>query len=199
MGRHSGKRGGIPYGTKVKPIFLHICCGNCACFPKKFLEGLEGEEFEVTGFWYNPNIHPYQEYQKRLMTTGYFALRTNLRMVWDINYNLEAFITNLHRIFARPQRCKYCYTLRLNKTAEVAKRNGFKIFSTTLLYSIHQDHYLIREIGKKIAKKYGLKFYDCDYRKGWKEGIEISKELGLYRQNYCGCIFSEKERYLNKK
>ena len=179
-----------------KSLFLHICCGNCACFPKKILEE---NDFEITGFWYNPNIHPYSEYQKRLMAAGYFAHRVNLPMIWDLSYDIKEFIANFHGNFTSPQRCSYCYSLRLYKAAETARKNGFRLFSTTLLYSIHQENDLIRSIGKEAAEKYGMEFYDVDYRKGWQEGIEISKKLNLYRQNYCGCMFSEEERYMLEK
>lgn len=177
-------------------LLLHVCCGNCACFPKKILEE---NGFEITGFWYNPNIHPYLEYQRRLMTAGYFAHRVNLPVIWDTSYNLEEFINNLHGNFTSPQRCSSCYTLRLYKTAKVAYENKFKLFSTTLLYSIHQENDLIRTIGDKAAREYGIEFYYSDFRKGWQEGIKISKELNLYRQDYCGCTFSEKERYLKQR
>lgn len=207
VGCDSRERGEISIRPEVNPclngrlpkgrrLLLHICCGNCACFAKKFLEE---KKFAITGFWYNPNIHPYSEYQKRLMTVGYFACRTNLSMIWNVNYNPEEFFNSLCGNFSSEQRCSYCYILRLSRTAEIAKEKGFKLFSTTLLYSIYQKHDLIRDIGKKIAKQYGIEFYYADYRVGWQDGIEISKKLNLYRQNYCGCVFSEKERHFKDK
>ena len=93
-------------------------------------------------------------------------------------------------------RCSYCYFSRLEATAQAAKENDFDYFSSSLLYSKYQDHEMIKRIGMGLAEKYGVPFYYDDFRIGWKEGIKESKEMGLYRQQYCGCIFSEKERYL---
>lgn len=178
-------------------LLLHICCAGCACYPVKLME--EKKDIRVTGFWYNPNIHPYTEYQKRLMALGYYAQKTSLPVICEENYPMEEWFHRIGRDFeAEDKRCPLCYSLRIEKTACAAKEKGFDAFSTTLLYSKHQNRDLIRKICEEQARKYGLKFYDEDFHSGWKEGIEISKEMGLYRQNYCGCIFSEKERHLKR-
>ena len=188
---------GVSSKTEVKKsILLHMCCGNCACFPYKFLKK---EVFSVTGFWCNPNIHPYLEHQHRLNTAGYFAGRQGLKVIYHPGYDIEGFIEGLDGNFASSKRCVVCYRKRLDVTADIASKQGFSLFSTTLLYSVYQQHELIKEIGREIAGKYNIEFYYSDFRKGWQEGIEISKKMGLYRQSYCGCIFSEKEKYLKKK
>ena len=100
--------------------------------------------------------------------------------------------------FREEKRCLYCYHDRLLATAQVAKRGNFSHFTTTLLYSKHQKHEIIREMGESLGRKYGVKFFYQDFREGWKEGIQCSLELGLYRQQYCGCIYSEKERFYHE-
>jgi len=117
-------------------------------------------------------------------------------MLYRDDYDLEDFLA---AVADKPaQRCSYCYASRLNATAAVAAESGFKAFSTSLLYSRYQRHDEIRELGDQLARQYGIEFYYEDFRKGWQEGIRISKEMGLYRQQYCGCIYSEKDRYHRK-
>jgi predicted adenine nucleotide alpha hydrolase (AANH) superfamily ATPase len=171
-------------------LLVHICCGPCAIYPlKKILDG----KMEVWGFFFNPNIHPYTEYQKRLAAVRILADKMDVKMIYRDEYNLEEFLKNtISNIDAR---CGYCYSSRLEATAKAAKENNFDYFSSSLLYSKYQDHELIRGIGVGIGEKLGIPFYYNDFRIGWKEGIKESKDMGLYRQQYCGCIFSEKERY----
>lgn len=180
----------------MKSVFLHLCCGNCACFPYEFLKE---EGFDVTGFWYNPNVHPYGEYQHRLNAAGCMADRQGMNIIYDNRYDPGEFLGSMKEGFAFPRRCVSCYILRLDAAAARAREEGFSLFTTTLLYSIHQQHELIKDIGEESARKYGIEFYYSDFRKGWQKGIEISKKLELYRQSYCGCIFSEKERYLKRR
>ena len=149
---------------------------------------------EVIGYFFNPNIHPYQEYQKRLDALRQYSQKAGLKMIYRDEYLLEEFLKNVsHR---EKERCQYCYSVRLEATAREAKRNAFDGFSTTLLQSTHQNHAKIKEIGERVAQEIGIPFYYEDFRQGWKRGMEISKAMGLYRQQYCGCIYSEKERYL---
>jgi len=174
---------------------------------------VEGKDLEITGFWYNPNIHPYSEYQNRMMAMGYFSQKENLPMIWKDEYALEEWLEATRVEFdltsspmnksrspgywTKEKRCKQCYDLRLNKLAEEAKDKGYDYFSTTLLYSKFQKHDLIKEICEELKSEYNINFYYFDFRIGWKEGIEISKKTGFYRQHYCGCIFSEKEKYFS--
>ncbi len=190
-------------------LLLHVCCAGCACYPLKKLR--EAQDFEITGFWYNPNIHPYSEYQNRIMALGYFSQKENLPIVWKDEYALDEWLeatrgksdlTSFPQnremslgYWTKEKRCERCYELRLKKLAKEAKEKGYDYFSTTLLYSKFQNHELIKEICEKLRKQHEVNFYYFDFRIGWKEGIEISKKMGLYRQHYCGCIFSEKEKY----
>ena len=171
-------------------ILLHICCGNCAIYPVK---QLREQSHQLTGYFFNHNIHPFQEYQRRLETTREYATKVELPLLIDDQYLLEDFLAN---VAANPeQRCSYCYKSRLTKTAQKASEAGFEAFSTTLLYSRCQQQETIIDFGHELANEYGLKFIDDDFRPGWNEGIRISKEMNLYRQQYCGCIYSEKDRY----
>ncbi len=170
-------------------ILLHICCANCAIYP---LQEMQVNRDEIVGFFFNPNIHPYQEYQRRLDSLKQYSGKTGLDVIYRDEYLLEEFLKNVSH---RPQdRCRYCYFLRLDATAREARERGFDRFSTTLLQSAHQDHGAIREVGEEVAKGIGISFHYEDFRKGWRKGLEVSKAMGLYRQQYCGCIYSEKER-----
>jgi len=171
-------------------ILLHVCCANCAIIPVKTLRE---RNHRITGFFFNHNIHPYQEFRRRLETVKDYASRVSLEMVWREDYLLEEFLANTA---SEPlARCGYCYRSRLEETARLAAEQGFEAFSTTLLYSRYQRHDLIVREGELLAERFGLQFFYQDFRTGWREGIDISKAMGLYRQQYCGCIFSEKERY----
>ncbi len=172
-------------------LLMHVCCAPCFIAPWKHLK--DKEELEVTAFWYNTNIHPYTEFRKRLETLREFSTKEGFELIEDNSYKLlEFFEEALH---GQKARCYYCYLDRMTKTAEVAKERGFTHISSTLLYSKFQNHELIVEIAKKVSERFGVKFYYEDFREYWKEGIELSKEDGMYRQQFCGCIFSERDRY----
>ena len=171
-------------------LFLHICCAPCALFP---YYRLKEEGFDTTGFFYNPNIHPYQEYRRRLETVKEFSTRVGFDVVYRDSYDLDHFFL---RVAGKGHfRCEQCYRVRLEAAGAAAKENGATAFTTSLLYSKYQQHDLIAEIGKETATEYGIEFYYEDFRRGWKEGITESKAMGLYRQQYCGCIYSERDRY----
>lgn len=178
----------------IMKILLHICCAPCTIYPLKILR--EGGH-NILGFFYNPNIHPYLEYKRRFDTLQEYADSMELKVVSNEGYPMEEFLRGV--VFREDDRCRYCYYLRLEKAVNIAKRGNMDGFTTTLLYSKFQDHEMIKGIGESLSKKYGIEFFYEDFRKGWKEGIRISKELGMYRQQYCGCIYSEKERFYNKK
>jgi four helix bundle protein len=149
---------------------------------------------DVTGYFFNPNIHPYQEYQKRLGALKQYSEKFGLKVIYRDEYLLEEFLRSVsHRV---KERCQYCYSVRLEATAREAKKSLFDGFSTTLLQSTHQNHDLIRETGEHLAREIGIPFYYEDFRQGWRRGLEVSKAMGLYRQQYCGCIYSEKERFM---
>lgn len=171
-------------------ILLHVCCANCSIYPVKVLRE---QNHKVTGFFFNHNIHPFLEFQRRLDAVKEYAAQVELPMIYCEEYFLEEFLANVAQDPAN--RCSYCYLSRLEETARVAAEQGFDGFSSSLLYSRYQQHETIRQTGEKLAEQYGLQFVYADFRAGWQEGIRVSKSMGLYRQQYCGCIYSEKERY----
>lgn len=171
-------------------VLLHVCCANCAIYPVK---AMREDGLEVMGFFYRHNIHPYSECLKRQQALEAYAAKIDLKVIYQEGYDLEGFIRNV--AFREAERCNYCYHDRLQSTALLARRGKFDYFSSTLLYSKHQKHDLIRSMGESIGKQVGVLFLYRDFREGWKEGIECSKQMGLYRQQYCGCVYSEKERY----
>ncbi|MCD4804255.1 MAG: epoxyqueuosine reductase QueH [Desulfobacterales bacterium] len=172
-------------------ILLHICCAPCSIYPVKTLRN---DGYNVMGFFYRHNIHPYTECLKRQENLEHYANIINLKVIYQEGYDLEGFLQNT--VFRESNRCLYCYHDRLRSTALTAKHGKFDCFSSTLLYSKFQKHNIIKSIGESIGKSVGIPFYYQDFRSGWKEGIEESKRLELYRQQYCGCIYSEKERYI---
>ncbi len=170
---------------------MHICCAPCSIYP---LKTMRAEGTDVTGFFYNNNIHPYTEYVKRRDALAQYGNIINLEVIFRNDYDLEGFLRAT--VFREANRCAVCYHERLNVAALYAKEAGYDSFTTTLLYSIYQKHEMIKEIGESAGKSAGIPFFYQDFRKGWREGVDESKRLGLYRQKYCGCIYSEKERYM---
>lgn len=171
-------------------ILLHTCCGPCSIFPTMRLAD-EGHEFSL--YYFNPNIHPYKEFKRRLSTLREYASLKKYPLIVDKNYPLEECVRGM--LDEPTVRCAYCYRVRLEKTAIYAKENDFEAFSTSLLVSPYQKHDLIKQIAEEIAAKVGIPFYYEDYRNGYQEGVDVSKELEMYRQPYCGCVFSERDRY----
>lgn len=172
-------------------VLLHTCCGPCSLYP---LHTLRSSGHQVTGFFYNHNIHPYQEYSRRLTTLLEMAEKEDMPVIVRDEYDLEGFLANV--ALQPEQRCGYCYASRLRAAAETASKQGFEAFTASLLYSRYQQHEKIMELGEEAGREFGVTFLYQDFRPGWQEGIRLSKELGLYRQQYCGCIYSEKDRYL---
>ena len=174
-------------------LLLHVCCGPCACYPVK---RLREEGIEPTGYFFNPNIHPYKEWEARLNTAKEFATKVKMELIADEHYRLRDFLRQALTMEDRGEsRCSMCYAWRLDETARMAKEKGYDTFTSTLFYSIYQQHDVMQEKATRIAQKHDVDFYYEDFRPGWQEGIDISHELELYRQPYCGCIFSEEERY----
>ena len=174
-------------------LLMHMCCGPCSCYP---LKKLRADGIEPTGYFFNPNIHPYQEWNERLKSAQKFAELSQMAFAADREYDLRGFLKKaLPAEGTRLGRCHMCYTWRLEYAAKYAAQHGFDTFTSTLFYSIYQDHELMRAVAERYAETYGVAFYYEDFRVGWQEGIDISKEMGLYRQSYCGCVFSEEERY----
>ncbi len=171
-------------------ILLHTCCGPCAIFP---MRELRVDGMAVTGYFYPHNIHPYSECLRRRDTLREYAERINLPLIIENGYDLEGYLQKI--VFNEADRCGICYQERLIATARVAKNAGFEGFTTTLLYSRFQKHEEIRRVGNSVAAAIGIPFLYRDFRAGWKDGVEESKRLGMYRQRYCGCIYSEKESH----
>mgnify|MGYP003776145799 CR=1 FL=1 len=173
-----------------RKLFLHICCAPCSIYT---LRTLRDAGNLVTGYFYNPNIHPYMEFLKRLETIRSYAKVSMMPLTVDDSYELETFLEGALK--NGKDRCLFCYRMRLEKTFRKAKDGGFDAVSTTLLYSKYQRHDDIKSICNDLSGEYGVDFLYRDFRIGWVEGVRESKLINMYRQQYCGCIFSEKERY----
>lgn len=145
------------------------------------------------GYFYRHNIHPFTECMKRQETLEAYAESVGLGMIYQKGYDIESFFQR--SAFREGNRCRICYHDRLTSTALVAKKGKFDGFTTTLLYSKFQNHEQVRSIGESVGKTIGVPFFYQDFRDGWKKGIEESKQLDMYRQQYCGCIYSEKDRF----
>ncbi len=178
----------------MEKVLLHICCGPCATYPVK---SLREAGFNVIGYFYNPNIHPFTEYMKRKAALEQFAQITELKVIFEEKYNpIEYFQIIAYR---EHQRCRFCYQIRLEQAAHIAKKGKFDYFTTSLLVSKYQKHSWIKEVGEMVGLKYGVPFLYKDFREGFKDTVAMSKELNLYRQQYCGCLYSEMERYAPKE
>ena len=173
---------------------LHICCAPCSLM---CIETLRAENIDVTGFWYNPNIHPYTEYKARRDTLILHAQNVNMPLVTIDDYGLREFVRLVYPDLE--DRCEKCYDIRLDRAAKYASENGFDSFSTSLLISPYQKHDLIRGVAERKAAKYNISFLYRDFRPYFREGQKRAREAGYYMQKYCGCVFSEEERYLSKK
>ena len=174
-------------------LLLHICCGGCGAYVAQVLK----KDYRVSLFLYNPNIFPEEEYERRKEVVVKIAKDMKLNLVFG-DYNHREWLEKIkghEKDLERGERCFICYEDRITETAKVARKKKFKFFTTTLSISPHKDYPMISEIGQKLAKEYGLKFIDKDFKKqdGFKKSVCLSQKLGLYRQNYCGCEFSRKK------
>ncbi len=174
-------------------ILMHLCCGPCTLFP---LTVLRDQGHTVAGFFFNPNIHPYREFKKRLAALACASRELDLPVEYVREYGLTDYLREV--VFHERQRCAICYRMRLAATARQAKKTGADAFTTTLLYSRYQKHETIRRLGEELAQSLDIPFLYEDFRSGWQAGIDMAKAMDLYRQPYCGCIYSEQERYDKK-
>ncbi len=174
-------------------LLLHICCAPCSAY---CIKDLRNNNIDVTGYWYNPNIHPFKEYESRLNALKEYSKMIDFDVIYHDYYGLREFTKNV--IDDLDNRCSYCYKTRLENTFKYAKENNYDAVSTTLFISPYQKHDLIKSICENLSKKYDIEFYYKDYRPYFYEGKSIFKETGLYMQKYCGCVFSEEERYQNQ-
>lgn len=180
----------------IKPsLLLHACCAPCSSYCLEFLN----EHFEITLFFYNPNIFPEEEYDHRVSELRRLVREMGLEIkVLEAENDTKSFYAlakGREKLREGGERCFDCYRLRLEKTAALAKEGGFDYFTTTLSISPLKNAAKLREIGLELEKKYGVKNLPSDFKKknGFKRSIELSAKYGLYRQNYCGCIYSKRE------
>ncbi|KNY28256.1 epoxyqueuosine reductase QueH [Pseudobacteroides cellulosolvens] len=175
-------------------LLLHMCCAPCSVYP---ISVIRDDNISFEGIFFNPNIHPQEEFERRKENVGILAHTLNFPVAYFDDFmqqNWEEFKGN------DEERCFFCYSIRLHKVAAYAAENGFDSFTTTLLVSPYQKHDLIKELGEKAAQKYGIGFYYRDFRPGFRQGQQQAKEMGLYRQKFCGCIVSyEDAKSRNKK
>ncbi|MCU0666616.1 MAG: epoxyqueuosine reductase QueH [Candidatus Omnitrophica bacterium] len=171
-------------------LLLHSCCAPCSIYP---LEQIKAEGLEVEGIFYNPNIHPLDEYNKRRNAMVDFSAIKNLVVSYP-EYLISEFMALIQGKDKKPERCFLCWKKRMEKTAKEAKAKGFDFFTTTLLVSPYQDHDALRQIGNDVAKQENVNFYYQDFRKGFRLAQNQARASGLYRQKYCGCLYSLEER-----
>ena len=172
-------------------VLMHTCCAPCSVY---CIDSLRSEGIEPTVFWYNPNIHPYIEYKTRRDCLKDYCEKVGVESVFIEDYGLDEFCRNV--VSDIPGRCvNYCYRKRLTECVRYAAKNGYDYFTTTLLVSPYQKHEELVEVCRELEKLSGVKFLYRDFRVGFREGQAKAREMGLYMQKYCGCIFSEEDRY----
>lgn len=175
----------------MKKILMHTCCAPCSVY---CIDSLRSENIEPTIFWYNPNIHPYTEYKARRDCLKDYAAQVKAEAVFVEDYGLDEFCYNVSGDLAN--RCvNYCYPKRLSETVRYAAEHGYSAFTTTLLVSPYQKHDMLKAVCERLAEQSGVEFIYRDFRVGFREGQAKARQLGLYLQKYCGCIFSEEDRY----
>lgn len=187
---------------RVPSLLLHSCCGPCSSYCIEYLS----QFFNITVFYYNPNIYPDEEYYHRVKEQQKFieAFPTKHKVSFiEGDYDKESFYTIAKGLEKEPEkgaRCHKCYELRLRRTAKVAKEKGFDFFTTTLTISPMKDSQVLNEIGLKVSEEEGISWLPSDFKKkeGYKRSTELSKEYDMYRQDYCGCVYSYNERQLQK-
>lgn len=182
---------------ETKPsLLLHACCGPCSSYVVEYLSNF----FDITIYYYNPNTYPLKEYERRLDELKSFINKFNNKIkVKEDLYNSDEFyqaIRGLEKLGEKSKRCYNCYKLRLEKTCKYAKENNFDYFTTTLSISPYKNAEWLNEIGKNLESLYDIKYLYSDFKKknGYKRSLELSKEYKLYRQEYCGCVYSMEER-----
>ena len=174
----------------MSKTLLHTCCAPCSV---SCVEQLRTEGIEPIAYWFNPNIHPYQEYKARRDTLIGYAGQIGMELIVQEDYGLRGFVCAVAEDI--DHRCEKCYEKRLEQAAEFASQNGFSSFTSTLFVSPYQQHARMAEIAARSGKKWGVEFLYRDFRPGFRSGQQQARELGLYMQKYCGCIFSEEDRY----
>ncbi|MEI8176745.1 MAG: epoxyqueuosine reductase QueH [Candidatus Omnitrophota bacterium] len=172
-------------------LLLHICCAPCSLYPLQEIG--RDPSVMVTGYYFNPNIHPYPEYVNRRSAVERTASEMKLSVEFPA-YDPRLYFEDAGCARERTTRCRGCWKMRLRATARHARANGFDAFSTTLLISPYQDHSALTSIGEEAAAEEKIHFYYRDFRPGFRDSQNEAARRGLYRQKYCGCIYSEMER-----
>jgi predicted adenine nucleotide alpha hydrolase (AANH) superfamily ATPase len=200
---HSGFLGGLPLNCFESPqkvymtgLLVHVCCAPCAVYPLLTLFSQEPNQ-KITPWFYNPNIHPKEEFIRRRDGVAFLAQVLpdlveglgSLKVDFSAPYEPSEFLSYVSSHPQEPERCRLCYRLRLLAAAREAVKKGLGAFTTTLLYSRRQKHEIIAQEAQKAAQELGIEFYYQDFRNGWQQGIELSRRLGLYRQRWCGCVY----------
>lgn len=185
----------------MKKLLVHACCGPCFTYINYdlkenglLLEDGTREKVDFTALFYNPNIHPKVEYERRKEAFVNLCEMENTKYDIIDEYSLNGYVEDVvNKVINNKEfsvRCEYCYYLRLKKAFEYAKENGFDIVTTTLTISPYQNHELIKKVGARLEKEFGVKFLYLDYREHFREGQKMAREKGIYMQKYCGCVFS---------
>jgi predicted adenine nucleotide alpha hydrolase (AANH) superfamily ATPase len=179
-----------PLPGEGKRILLHVCCAPCATYSVQCLRDLG---FAVTGLWYNPNIHPFSEHERRRETLARYAAEIDLPVIWEAGYEVVDYMRAISGHERYRERCRICYEMRLERTAEAAEDGQFDAFTTTLLISPYQSQDTIRALGEAASVRHGVHFFYENLRRGWAGHFETVRAHDLYSQSYCGCLYSEWE------
>ncbi len=179
--------------SKKPKMLLHLCCASCGVYVANLLK----EKFRLILYFYNPNIHPEEEYKRRLKDVKKLAQGMNLPLIIG-EYEVEEWFKQIKGLEEEPEggeRCSICFRIRLEKSAQLAKKLNCSYLATSLTVGPQKNASVINQIGRQVAQKYGIIFYEADFKKkeGFKKSVILSKKWGFYRQNYCGCIFSRRE------
>lgn len=174
----------------MNKVLMHTCCAPCSL---SCIDPLRSEGIEPVAFWYNPNIHPWKEYQARRDCLLGYAPTIQMEVIVQEEYGLRDFVRHVSDDI--DHRCAWCYEHRLETTAKYAVAHGYEAFTSTLLASVYQRHELIAEAAERFARQYGVKFLYRDFRPNFRAGNQRAREMGFYMQKYCGCVFSEEDRY----
>ena len=174
----------------MEKTLMHTCCAPCSV---SCIQQLRAEGIEPVSFWYNPNIHPFQEYKARRATLEAYAPTIGMELIVREEYGLRDFVRAVADDIEG--RCRHCYRVRLEETARYAAEHGYTSFTSTLFVSPYQNHELLRQTAEELGRQYGVPFLYRDFRPGFRDGQRQARELGFYMQKYCGCVFSEEDRY----
>jgi predicted adenine nucleotide alpha hydrolase (AANH) superfamily ATPase len=178
----------------MKRVLVHVCCAHCAAYT---VEHWRQQGYALIAFWYNPNIHPYTEHRERLESMKTLAQKLDLPLLVADGYDMPEYFRRVAGDESR--RCRHCFDLRLSRTAATAREKGLDAFTTTLLISPHQQHEILLEAGNRISAEQGIEFLYADLRKRYSDSRHLTKPMELYRQQYCGCLYSEWERHADEE